>query len=290
MINQIIASSDFFLLQQQFLLWISHYRNTVLDMFFIALTFFGSEYFYMLLIPFLFGWLDRKTACIIISVTLLSLILNTVMKEIFSLPRPPVSLTLPIYQGLAQGYGFPSGHAQGSLTLWGLIAIWNKKRLWIVIGCVVFVLLMALSRLYLGVHYPIDIIGGWGFAALVLLLYISSRKLKFQLPYWIFAVLFFVFAVSLPVLRIEKTCTVLSGIFFGMELGNKYNLEKFYEINFLVRVTGIIITSGLLFIIHKLSHMPYIISYVVIGFWVSFFYQAFMIIVVDKIKTGFAKS
>jgi hypothetical protein len=57
------------------------------------------------------------------------------------------------------GYGLPSGHAQGTTTLWGAVAL-RLKRSWVTILVAAYVLLMMISRMALGVHYPQDVIAG----------------------------------------------------------------------------------------------------------------------------------
>ncbi|KAM3097002.1 phosphatase PAP2 family protein [Phormidesmis sp. 146-12] len=61
-------------------------------------------------------------------------------------------------------YGFPSGHAMSSMTLVATLVIltWNTRwRWWVLIGGAVFVLTIGWTRLYLGVHYPSDVLAGW---------------------------------------------------------------------------------------------------------------------------------
>jgi undecaprenyl-diphosphatase len=61
-------------------------------------------------------------------------------------------------------FSFPSGHAMGSMTLtWVciLLAWWTPWRWPVAIGLLGFSLLVGLSRVYLGVHYPSDILAGW---------------------------------------------------------------------------------------------------------------------------------
>jgi hypothetical protein len=66
--------------------------------------------------------------------------------------------------------GFPSGHAQISLTLWVIAASWIGKK-WAYIAAVLVSLLVGFSRLYLGVHFPTDLLGGWALGALILCAY-----------------------------------------------------------------------------------------------------------------------
>lgn len=89
--------------------------------------------------------------------------LNHFIKLLIARPRPP-------YQHLvaAGGYSFPSGHAAGSLlffgSLWILSLYFIPKRQWrlpVQIVCVLLPLLIGLSRIYVQVHYPTDVLAGW---------------------------------------------------------------------------------------------------------------------------------
>lgn len=100
-----------------------------------------------------------------------SLIINLVAKHHFARVRPDLWLSLTP----EMTYSFPSGHAMGSVTL-GLAVIllcWNTRWRWPVLaGTSAFVFLVGVSRVYLGVHYPSDILAGWtAGAAWVLLMH-----------------------------------------------------------------------------------------------------------------------
>ena len=56
----------------------------------------------------------------------------------------------------ADGYSFPSGHTQSAATLFGTLAAWLRRG-WLTVACIVMVLLVGFSRMYLGVHTPADV-------------------------------------------------------------------------------------------------------------------------------------
>lgn len=115
-----------------------------------------------------------------------SALLNTWLKNIYLKPRPSVDHLVQ-----ASSYSFPSGHAMNGLVFYGLLSfllnelienIWAKGVTWLLSSTLI--LFIGLSRVYLGVHYPIDILGGYlaGSAWLALVLFIYSLlKEKFSL-------------------------------------------------------------------------------------------------------------
>lgn len=142
-------------------------RTPFFDAMFVFISSLGTQMFYMLLIPVLYWCFDRKTAARIFILFFISSWLNSVMKDFISHPRP-YNLDESVQIGHTGGPGIPSGHAQQSLVLWSYLAVWVKKPLFTSFA-VFIILAIALSRLYLGVHFPTDILGGWFLGALLLL-------------------------------------------------------------------------------------------------------------------------
>lgn len=93
-----------------------------------------------------------------------SIWLNGLLKGAFARPRPDLWEPMLHYPG----YSFPSGHAMATMTLtWvlGLLA-WRTRWRWPVLAfMVVFTLLVGISRSYMGVHYPSDVLAGWAIGA-----------------------------------------------------------------------------------------------------------------------------
>lgn len=92
-----------------------------------------------------------------------SALLNVGAKHLFARERPS------LWDSIAPEttFSFPSGHAMGSMTLAAVLVLlaWPTRwRWWVALPAAAFVLLVGLSRVYLGVHYPSDILAGWAAA------------------------------------------------------------------------------------------------------------------------------
>jgi len=100
--------------------------------------------------------------------------LNTALKLLLSRPRP--SLFTPLVS--ASGFSFPSGHVTASVATFGFLAVllWREKRFGWAIASLVLVPLVALSRIYLGVHYPSDVLGSLIFASMWLIVVFVIRN------------------------------------------------------------------------------------------------------------------
>lgn len=99
---------------------------------------------------------------------------NQLLKLVFHVPRPwiqdPTLQTVESAKAGASGYSFPSGHTQSAVGLYGSFFAVAKRR-WIRGACVIVIALVGLSRLYLGVHTPYDVIASLAIGTLVLIGY-----------------------------------------------------------------------------------------------------------------------
>lgn len=131
-----------------------------LTKFFLLVTSLGDQKFFLLLIPFLWLSGDGKMGARVSTLLLLSALFNWDLKSVFGHPRPFHLDPSVAIAGVSTGFGFPSGHAQVSATFWGAWAweINRKSFSWV---AAILVFLVGLSRVYLGVHFPTDVLVGW---------------------------------------------------------------------------------------------------------------------------------
>ena len=164
-------------------LWLQQF-SPALDAPFRFLTFVGDQEFQMLLLPLVYWCLDREAGARLLILFLLSAYLNSVAKLILDQPRPHAFD--PRVQRLvdADGGGLPSGHTQGTVVVWGYIAA-QWRRPWILALAAVLMIGTPLSRVYLGVHFPTDLLGGYLLGALLLWAYFAiTPSLTEKLRKW----------------------------------------------------------------------------------------------------------
>lgn len=145
---------------------IQQIRTPYSDCFFKAITTLGSGYIYYIVLPVIFWCANSTLSARFILILFFSLWVNSEFKTILQQPRP-YNLDPSVKIGATGGPGLPSGHAQGSLVFWGYLSFWINKK-WFYILSSIIILLIAFSRLYLGVHFPTDILGGWILGFLIL--------------------------------------------------------------------------------------------------------------------------
>ncbi len=142
-----------------------------LDLPFKALTFLGDLEFFLLFMPLLYWCIDRRSGARLLVLFLFSAYINSIAKLFASQPRPfeyNSGVKALVHAG---GGGFPSGHTQGAVVVWGFIAARVKKlNMWLLAGFLM--IFIPLSRLYLGVHFPTDLLGGYLIGAALLTAYL----------------------------------------------------------------------------------------------------------------------
>lgn len=118
---------------------------------------------------------NRKIVLYALTITVIALGLNKIIEMIYFRPRPFVTHAVTLLSDKSSSDpSFPSNHSAGSFSL-ALALFWGNRKLGSVL--LIFAFFMALSRIYIGVHYPMDVACGAVIALIVTILVISQREL-----------------------------------------------------------------------------------------------------------------
>ena len=264
---------------------LQHFKADFFVLFMKGITFLGNETAYLIMMPVVLWCIYFRIGVRTGVVFLSSAYLNFVFKDMFAQPRPFI-LEPSVKLIEASGYGLPSGHAQGSLVFFGMLALLIRKR-WFTVISVILILLIAFSRIYLGVHFPTDILGGWVLGGSLLFGYLKFgnrfEQIVAQWSLWQQIVLL-VATTGIMLIYITHETIVIVATFFGLGIGTILSVRfndtqrpsSFYQ--YILRfLTGLLIGStiyiGLAFIFPKNGEPLYellrFVRYFILVLWFS---------------------
>lgn len=185
-------------------------RNPILDAIMSVLTYLGSEIAFLAFAMGVFWCFDKRRGYYLMTVGYVGVIINQFLKIMCMIPRPwvidPNFTTVAGAQADAGGYSFPSGHTQNSTGTFGSILTFSKKR-WLRALLIAFIVIVPITRMYLGVHTPLDVgvsllIGGVLVLALYPLFELTKKKPQLMLyllgAFFAISILFTAFALFYP--------------------------------------------------------------------------------------------
>lgn len=203
--------------------WVEGIRTPALSVFFENISLAGYPTFLILFISFgYFFWSPSRFSRIAMMLFISGLI-NGFLKDFFQDPRPLIELMLDPKVGTS--YGWPSGHAQIAVTLWGLIAYELKDKR-ATIGAGILIFLIAFSRMYLGVHDLGDVISGLVIGAIILAIwhlaviykiYESLSKKSWMMAIGLFQIIIYYFY---PVHEGHEANVWFLGVMMGWFIGS----------------------------------------------------------------------
>lgn len=283
--------------QRQILLHMAGLHTTFQNHVAQFLTLFGEQFLLVAIAVFIYWNINRKKGFVIAMSLINALTAMGIIKAVVRFPRPWILMEdiETIRLQTATGYSFPSGHTTGAASTFTSIAVTFRKR-WLSIVCAVMITLTGLSRIYLCVHWPQDVIGGIliGCGLSFLLagpfgrLYDNKEKsIRITLILGIItAVLFIVISILLSVDKIDAmafedlniTFSTYSGLAFGYALERKVFDFKAEEgsrkIKVLRYVIGLAVMAGILFGMKELfialgiyNPVTRAFRYFLVGFW-----------------------
>ena len=196
--TEIIGNFFYFDWEMQLMEWLqAHIGSSGVGFWLLSnLSAFGEQLLLVVIMGFLYWGLNKEFGKYVGVNVLMANVWNPLIKNIFLRLRPyfvpeyDVKLLRLIDEGAdpmdvaAQGYSFPSGHSASAVAAYGSLAAHEKKRKWLWVLAVVLPLLVGFSRVYVGAHFPTDVLCGWVLGAVIVaLIPWLRRKIKNR---WVF--------------------------------------------------------------------------------------------------------
>jgi len=200
-------------------------RNPILDAFFSVITYVGDEAFFLLAALLMFWCVDKKRGYTVLAVGFTGTLINQFMKITCRIPRPWVldeNFTIvESAREAATGYSFPSGHSTNAVgTLESIAATSKKKLVWIL--CASGAILVPLSRMYLGVHTPKDVIVGSLIALVCVAAFIPLMNYVYEKPLRMYTMFIVMFGVA----SVYLIYTLVLNSVEGIDPENLYEAQK----------------------------------------------------------------
>jgi undecaprenyl-diphosphatase len=240
--------------------------------FWIFITQIGDEKTYIVLLPLVYFLLDRKVGWKTFLILIVSTLITVCLKYALKLPRPPSSE----WRVSVEGYGFPSGHSATSTSFWGYLALKIKNKYFIA-TVIPLILLIAFSRIYLGVHYLQDIIGGIVIGLMLIYFFHKAEKITIKpskkREIELICIVVSSFVISLLAPFIKSYVFKLAGILFGFGVAHIISTDFLgfrQPKEFKLRTSLALLSISILFTGFLLFE-PSLISYSLTGFFACFF-------------------
>ena len=254
-------------------------KTPFLDSVFQLVTMLGEETIYLIICAIIAWSINKQLGYKLGFLMLSSGIINDGLKALFRVPRPIgqpgiVSVRLET----APGYSFPSGHTQLAASFWYSL-MYNVKRPWLWILGSAIIIAVAFSRVYLGLHWPTDVLGGilCGVVWIWIADGIFDRSVKTgnKAPLFIMLIPVLIGAAVIQGETYYKLAGALVGFLTGYFIEDKYihlDVRAGYRIQVLKCSFGILMAmalkSGLKLLLPELLFSDFL-RYMILCLWVT---------------------
>lgn len=227
LLNFVEGNTFFWQWEVDLMAYLQQGNNQFLISLWSFMSMFGEELIMVGILGFIYWSLDKKFGEYVGFNILAVNVLNPMIKNIANRRRPYfdsdridclklIDSSADKYDIVAQGFSFPSGHSSGAAAVYPSLAVYKKKN-WLVAIAIAIPLLVGFSRVYLGVHYPTDVLAGWALGIGVVFLMTTLRKVV-KNKYWIYLTTIIIGCAGIFYCKTNDYFTSL-GMLIGFTLG-----------------------------------------------------------------------
>ncbi|OOB77180.1 MAG: hypothetical protein BEN19_02355 [Epulopiscium sp. Nuni2H_MBin003] len=261
-------------MEAEILQYLESIRNPFLTTIMETITICAESAFLLAIISIIYWCLNKDIAIKLASAILINAVLTATIKGIVKKPRPfELGIVKPLRVETAIGYAFPSGHTSTATAFWGS-AVTVFKNNSMLIFSIIIVILTGISRLYLGVHWPTDVLAGVFLG--IISVFISDlvwKNKKYLLEGSIIILVISVFFST----HVASAAAALFGIVYGRNLEMKY-VNFVIAGNYKYQIKKVIIgMAGIAIIYFGLDKVmvdttiTVMIKYALVMLWITFF-------------------
>ena len=227
------------------LTWIQHLQNALrgpwMDAFFVAWSYVDSVWFMITVVAAVMYLFNRKEGISLLLIFILSGIVNTLLKKAFGLPRPcQIDPSVGIL--CSHSFGFPSGAAQTAAIIAGICFVKCRQNIYKILAAI-FALFFCFSRIYLGVHFFTDVLGGVLIGAGLVVVYVKL----FPLIEKRWDVISAAFTALFLILNMPSQAAMMFGIAVGLRLAKNMQLPTSWNRRILTFAVVVIGSSALIY-------------------------------------------
>ncbi len=291
-----------------FLLELQELRTPLLDQIFLGLTQFGEETLLIIVMCAMLWCINKRSGYKLGIMFFFASAIVLGLKVTFAIQRPWIlnDKLVPVEGSIkaATGYSFPSGHTQNAVSLWGGLALILRKR-WAYLVATIIILLVGISRMYIGVHTPGDVfvsmlVGACSLLIIDILLKKASSEHQFMMIVTPIIIIVSILLMAFSVLKpypegheIEMVADIFKGagtaiaFFIGSLLERKYcKLNErapllWQLVKLIAGVGGMLLIKGVFKELFEMMGLELLsasfIRYFLIGIWVSFVYPLIIV-------------